>query len=155
MSPLRRIEDHRAGPSALGILVPPGRRTFLILRPRSLCWDLLVLRAGAASVFREMPQKEANALALALYQALGDSSGKVEASVEEVAAPEGAGFQVRVRAGPFALRVCERLPGQPYRPLLFSDRVAAQAAAKQLLGILCPPDGIEQEVYLNTRHFTS
>jgi hypothetical protein len=31
MCPLRRVEDDRAGPSALGILVPPGRRTFLIV----------------------------------------------------------------------------------------------------------------------------
>ncbi len=34
MGSFRRVEGEEAGPDALGILVPPGKRTFVILRPR-------------------------------------------------------------------------------------------------------------------------
>ncbi len=40
MSSLRRVADASAGPTALGILVPPGPRTFLILR-RARCRGIL------------------------------------------------------------------------------------------------------------------
>jgi hypothetical protein len=70
MCPLRRVEDHRAGPSALGILVPPGRRTFLVLRPRALSWDLLLLRPGSMNAFRELAPAEASCLAHELLEAL-------------------------------------------------------------------------------------
>jgi hypothetical protein len=154
MCPLRRIEDHRAGASALGILVPPGRRTFLILRPRSLSWDLLLLRSDPTGDFREMPPHEANALALELYQRLGGAPDEVRGRIEEIAAADGTRFQISIHAGPFALRVCQRRPGQPYQPLLSPDREAARIAVERLLAVLRPPEGIEQEVYLNTRHFT-
>lgn len=152
MCALRRIEGHRAGPSALGILVPPGRRTFLIVRPRSLSWDLLLLRPGAAGDFRELPRDEANALAEELYDALGrwaDGAGRVE----EVACPDG-GFWVRVSVASFALLVCARRPGEAYQPLVFADADSALEAAGQVRAVLRPRAGIEQEVYLNNRHFT-
>src|SRR5579884_2288295 len=151
MCPLRRVEGSLAGPSALGILVPPGRRTFLILRPRSLPWDLLLLRPGATNTFRELHRDEASTLAQEVYQALGKWSAGA-GRVEDIACPDG-GFWVRVSVGPFALLVCGRRPGQPYQPLVFPDVEAAWTAAGQLRGILCPRVGVEQEVYLNTHHF--
>ena len=72
MCPLRRVEDHHAGPSALGILVPPGRRTFLIVRPRSLPWDLLLLRPDSATAFHELYREQAGRIAEALYEELGN-----------------------------------------------------------------------------------
>src|SRR5437867_4184696 len=39
-----RVEPQHAGPSALGILVPPGTKTPVIVRPRALDWDLLPAR---------------------------------------------------------------------------------------------------------------
>jgi hypothetical protein len=153
MCPLRRVEDHRAGPSALGILVPPGRRTFLILRPRSLAWDLLLLRPNSANAFRELPRDEADRLAQEMYQALKHWSEGASGHVEEVASPDGRGFWVRVRVGTFALLVCGRQPGQPYQPLAFPDAETALTAAGQVRAVLRPPQHIEQEVYLNTRHF--
>ncbi|HWG41821.1 MAG TPA: hypothetical protein VN688_03475 [Gemmataceae bacterium] len=152
MCPLRRVEDHQAGPSALGILVPPGRRTFLILRPRSLSWDLLLLRPDAVSAFRELHRDEANTLAQELSQAL--TSESETSRVEEVAGPDGRGIWLRIRVGVFALLVCGRQPGQPYQPLVFADAETAWAAAGQLRDILCPSGDIVQEVYLNTHHFT-
>lgn len=153
MCPLRRVEDHRAGPSALGILVPPGRRTFLIVRPRALSWDLLLLQPGSAAAFRETPHGEADRLAHELLLALRHWSEGGSGHVEEVACPDGRGFWVRVRVGPFALLACGRQPGRPYEPLTFADADTALSAAAQLRGILRPPQNVEQEVYLNTHHF--
>ncbi len=153
MCPLRRVEDARAGPAALGILVPPGRRTFLILRPRSLAWDLVQLRAPEGRAFREMSQPEAKAAAHALAEALEAWAGGGDGGIEEFANPEGGGFWLRVRAGAFALLACGRRPGQPYRPEAFPDADAARAAAASLAAVLCPPPGVEQEYYFNTRHF--
>ncbi len=115
MCPLRRVEDQRAGPSALGILVPPGRRTFLIVRPRSLPWDLLLSRADAAGAFLELHPDEANALAQELYHALNNWSGAA-GRIEEIASPDGFGFWVRVSVGPFALLACGRAPDGPIVP---------------------------------------
>jgi hypothetical protein len=153
MCPLRRVEAHRASPSALGILTPPGRRTFLILRPRSLSWDLLLLRPDSTHAFREMPRQEAQHLADELLQALRQWSEGASGHVEEIACPDG-GYWLRVRVGPFALLLCGRQPGQPYQPLAFPDAETAFSAAGQLRGILRPPPHIEQEVYLNTTHFS-
>lgn len=153
MCPLRRVEGHRASPSALGILVPPGQRTFLIVRPRALSWDLLLLRPDSSNAFRELPRTEADRLALELFQALRHWSEGHSGHVEEVACPDGSGFWVRVRVGPFALLACGRQPGQPYKPQSFADADAALTAAAQLRGVLRPPKNVEQEVYLNTHHF--
>jgi hypothetical protein len=152
MCPLRRVEGHRAGPSALGILVPPGRRTFLILRPRALSWDLLLLRPGEGNAFREVAHAEAERLAQEMLQALWSWSAGASGHVEEAVCPEG-GFWVRVRVGPFALLACSRQPGQPYQPLTFPDADTALSAAAQVRDILRPPALVDQEVYLNTLHF--
>jgi hypothetical protein len=153
MCPLRRVEDHRAGPTALGILVPPGRRTVLIVRPRSLAWDLLLVRPGSVSAFHELPNEEAGRLTHELYQALRQWSGSASGHIEEVACPEEHGFWVRIRVGPFALLLCGRRPGQPYEPLVFADAESALAAASKLRRVLHPPANVDQEVYLNTLHF--
>ncbi len=153
MCPLRRVEGPVAGPTALGILVPPGRRTVLILRPRALSWDLLLLRPNSINTFHEVPNAEADRLAHEMLQALRRWSEGASGHVEEVACPDGGGFWVRVRVGPFALLACGRRPGQPYQPLTFPDVDTALSAAVQMRKILRPPDEVIQEVYLNTVHF--
>jgi hypothetical protein len=153
MCPLRRVEDRKAGPSALGILVPPGRRTFLILRPRALAWDLLLLRPASVRTFRELAHAEADPLAHELFNALGQWAESASGHVEEVACPDGGGYWVRVHVGPFALLTCGRQPGKPYQPLTFPDVETALSAAAQLRRILRPPANVVQEVYLNTAHF--
>jgi hypothetical protein len=153
MCALRRVEDGRAGPAALGILVPPGRRTFLILRPRALAWDLVLLRTPQGWDFRAMSHSEAQAAARDLCRALEAWAAGGEGRLEEAASPEGPGFWLRARVGPFALLACPRLPGRPYQPHTFPDADAARAAARQLAPVLCPPAGVDQECYLNTCHF--
>src|ERR1700730_5167165 len=70
MSPLRRVLGDRAGPTAVGILVPPGPRTVVILRPRALAWDLLLVRGDAT--FQEIESHEAEAIVQGLARALED-----------------------------------------------------------------------------------
>jgi hypothetical protein len=154
MSAFRRVEGALAGPAALGILVPPGRRTVLILRPRALAWDLLLVRAGEGSAFREMGLDEAHAAAQGLHRALEAWAAGGPGRVEPVALPEDQGFWVRAGVGRFTLLACPRLPGQPYRPLVLADAVSAQAAAGDLAAVLCPPAGADQELYFNARHFS-
>lgn len=154
MCPLRRVEGDRAGPCALGLLVPPGPRTFLILRPRALAWDLVLLQGPEKGDFRVMSRAEAEAAARDLFGALEGWAGRSAAGgcLEDVSNPEG-GFFVRARVGPFVLLACPRRAGEPYRPAVFSDADAALEAAMQLRAVLCPARGVEQECYFNTRHF--
>ena len=58
MSLLRRVTGEEAGPAALGVLLPPGRQTFLILRPRGLTWDMLLLRSTDTTTFRDLTRVE-------------------------------------------------------------------------------------------------
>jgi hypothetical protein len=154
MCPLRQVEGHRAGPNAVGILVPPGRQTLLIVRPRSLAWDLVLLKPGQTTAFCQMGPTEANAAARELHLTLQEWTTGAAGNVEGVPSATGGGFWIRVCVGPFVLLACARQPGQPYQPVVFPDAEKAGAAARQLRSILCPPSNVEQEVYLNTRHFT-
>jgi len=144
------VEDEQAGPSAVGLLVPPSRRTFVILRPRALEWDLLPVRGPDSEAFLEMSLDEAHAAAQMLFRALREwgSGGAGRIDVVEPC------WLLRATVGSFSLLACRREPGQPYRAQAFGDAAAAQAAAAVLTRILCPPAEVEQEVYFNTRHFT-
>jgi hypothetical protein len=158
MCALRRVPDALAGSRAVGILLPPGPRTVLIVRPRALDWDLLLLAPHEHRTrllpFRELTQTEGIQAAQELFQALsGWSCGKVPGSVEAVSAPDGSTHQVQAEIGSFNLIVCKRQPGQPYAPNEFSSPEDAWALADILSAKLRATGSIEQEVYLNTRHF--
>ena len=145
MGTFRKVDGERAGAQALGILIPPSKRTFVILRPRGLPWDLLLCRGADDPAFRELGHDEASACAQALYRALREG-----ATAEAVARPDGC--WLRVTAGPFVLLACERRPGQPYA-VLTCPAGEATAAAAALAAVVNPPDGAEQELYFNVRHF--
>ena len=136
----RKVEAEQAGPAALGILIPPAKRTFVILRPRALPWDLLLCRGAEDLTFAELSHDEASAAAQGLFRALREGA----AAVEEVTAPEGT--RLRVTVAHFTLVACPRVPGRPYAPL------AGGGAARAALAALLAPAG-EQEVYFNTRFF--
>ncbi len=156
MSAFRLVSDDQAGPAALGVLTPPGRRTLLIVRPRALAWDLVVVhssrKTGPTTAIRDFGRDEAEAAAEGLYQALQRWSGGGPGRVE-VAAGDDGGFLVRAEVGAVPLLVCPREPGRPYRPLTLPRPEAEQAAAV-LRGVLCPPPGAGQEVYFNRRNFS-
>src|SRR5579859_7017259 len=117
MGSIRRVEGETAGPTALGILIPPARRTFLILRPRSLPWDLLLCRSSDDLSFRELSHDEASAAALLLFRALCACASGGPGAVEAITGADGTGRRLRVTIGPFVLAACRRVPGQPYAVL--------------------------------------
>jgi hypothetical protein len=153
MCSFRRVEDERAGPAALGILVPPGRRTFVILRPRALAWDLLLVRPDGGA-FHDLSRAEATITAQRLYRALEAWAAGGPGQVEAVPVPAGTGFRLRAVVAAYTLIACPREPGKSYQPLVLPDADAARDAARALTAVLCPRDGTEQELYFNGRHFT-
>lgn len=155
MCPLRRVEDVDADPNALGILVPPGRRTVLIVRPRALIWDMLLTRQGVHtdSPFRQMNQQEAAEAARGLFHALEDWYSGGPGAMQTLFCPSGESYWVGATLGPFNLLACPRIPGQPYRPMHFRSEAQASEAADALASVLFPSCDRDQEVYFNTRHF--
>ena len=157
MPAFRRVEADQAGPAALGLLVPPGRRTLLIVRPRALAWDLVIVhssrRTGPTTSFREFGREEALAASEGLYLALEAWTAGGPGRVEPVPVPEAAGSMVRAQIGIFPLLVCPREPGRPYRPLIIAQEAEAREAAAAVAAALCPGAGAEREVYFNARHF--
>jgi hypothetical protein len=152
MPPFVRVEDRRAGPDALGILVPPGRRTVVILRPRSLRWDLLAVRQGEPLAFCEFGRDEAAGVARQVQRAL--ELGAVT-GVNSVAAVAGVGgYTVCCRRGEFCWVACARRPGRAYEPAVFATADEAAAAAAELARILCPAADARQEYYFNTQNFS-
>lgn len=144
-----QVEGDRAGAEALGILVPPGHRTLVILRPRALRWDVLLTRADGSLL--ELRRDLADEMTGKLVQALEAWSCGGPGGVAAQAADGG--YQVRGQAGDFTFVVCQRVPGQPYRPMTFATEIEAQAEAAKLTPILRPTANANQEFYFNTRHF--
>jgi hypothetical protein len=155
MPAFRRVIDAQAGPTALGILVPPGPRTLVILRPRGLAWDLLPARPAAETgslTFCDFSREEAAGLARKVQSALEDQAVGSSQPLEVMTAASG--FVVRVKLAAFLWIVCSRIPGKPYQPLIFPIRADAQEAVAQLAPVLCPPADADQEYYFNTQNFS-
>ena len=155
--PFHRVEARLAGPSALGILVPPGRRTVVILRPRALAWDLLPASwsgdEGVPPSFCAFSREEAAGVARRL---LDDLDAAVAAGVNPVETSgdvSGRSFQVWLRAGALVWIVCRRAMGQAYRPLIFDTYQDARAVGEQLTPLVWPAADIVQECYFNTQQF--
>jgi hypothetical protein len=115
-----------------------------------------VLAEARGTAFRGFDREQAGRAGEALFDALTAWSeggpGLAEATAT-ASADGGDCYQLRVRAGPFHLLACARQPGQPYVPFSFPDALSARAAAESIAALLCPAPGVEQEFYLNTRHF--
>lgn len=157
MPPFRRVESRQAGPLALGILVPPGLRTLVILRPRGLAWDLLPARWDGSGdrppVFCTFSRDEAAGVARRVQKALEQAVVSGHSPLHTVADPDGATHQVWVRTDEFVWIVCHRALGSAYQPAVFADRDEARRHAEQLAPILWPAADAEQEYYFNTQHF--
>jgi hypothetical protein len=157
MPPFRQVEDNLAGPQALGILVPPGRRTVVILRPRALDWDLLPVQAegngGPAFAFWQGTVEHGTVLAREIFSALKEWAQGGLGRVEPVPAAGGTGYQVHAGVGRFVLITCARIPGEPYQPVVFSKVDEALTAAERVAAVLSPGPDSNQEVYFNTANF--
>jgi hypothetical protein len=143
-----------AGPRALGILVPPGKRTLIILRPRALSWDLVLERPPGAPQpgLWELHPLEAKPLVGSLRALL--ANGK-SVNTELVQAAAASHFQVRVGLGELRLVVCDRATGQPYCPSRFKSEAEARRVEEMIKAILSPGADANHELYCNTRHFSS
>jgi len=154
MAAFRRVFGDRAGPDALGILVPPGRRTVVVVRPRALPWDLLLIGPGEDMIrFRDFALEEAEAAAETIGRALDEWSTGGRGEIQTALAPGAPGFCVQVVVGTFRLIACPRAAGQAYCPMVFATMEEATQAALAMTGVLCPAPGARQEVYFNTRRF--
>ena len=155
--PFRQVEASEAGPEALGILLPPGPRTLVLLRPRSLDWDLVPVRpdetADPQTLFWEVEREEGAKLVTELYFGLEDWALGGLGRIEPMPAPGGKGYQVRAGVGRFVLITCDRVPGRPYKPAVFDTVSSALSAAERIIAILRPSPGAHQEVYFNTENF--
>ena len=153
----RRVDADKAGAGALGILVPPGEQTLVIVRPRALPWDLLPARwtgdSSAAPVFCRFGREEAALVARRLHATLESCVASGVNPIETFGDALGRHFQVWLRTVEFFWILCGRVPGQAYHPMAFASHVEAVQAAQQLAPILWPDAASEQEIYFNTQMF--
>lgn len=150
MPPFRTVAGARAGTAALGILVPPGARTLIVVRPRALRFDLVVVvRETGTETFLETDRVQAGLAAQQLSRVLmaGDTPPRLEAIETQ------GGYWVRVQLARWAMLACPREPGQAYRPTVFSTLAEAQEQADLLRDALCPPPDAERELYTNLSQF--
>ncbi len=156
MPPFLRVEDRRANANALGILVPPGQRTFVILRPRGLKWDLLTIRveSGASTGFCLFDRDEAAGIARQVQRDLEQSAHQQVSPMVTISDAAGTGFQIGAKASDLYWIVCARVPGQPYKPLIFSTRADAESAVELVASFVFPSIDANQQYYFNTQNFT-
>ena len=157
MAAFRRVEPQQAGPKALGILVPPGLRTLVILRPRSLDCDLLPARwdgdAARPPRFCTFERDQAAQVARQLQQSLAEAAARRVNPVETLGDARAREFQIWVRAAALFWIVCRRAIGRTYEPQLFTSREQALRVAETLATVVWPDDDAEQEYYFNTQKF--
>jgi hypothetical protein len=157
MPPFLRVDARRAGPAALGILVPPGPHCPVILRPRALPWDLLPLRPGMEqlqpAVFCSFDRDGAAQAARRLFHALEQAAGRTPNPVEVVGAPPGERYGVCARLDGALWLACRRAEGAAYQPWLDPSLAVAEELACRLTALLWPAADAGQEVYFNTQAF--
>jgi len=155
MPAFRRVDADRAGPRALGILVPQGEQTLVIVRPRPLAWDLLPARwngdSGTAPAFCRFTREEAAAAARRLHHFLETCVSDGGNPIETFGDVQGRRFQVWLRGDEYFWILCRRAPGQAYQPIVFASQEEASQAALQLVAFLWPDRDANQELYFNTQ----
>jgi hypothetical protein len=150
-----RIEQKQAGPTALGILIPQGARTLVILRPRSLPWDLLPAHwAGdrhQSPRFCAFSRDEAAQAAKRLIAALESAVSAGVCPIETFGDDQSC--QIWLRTDDFVWIACRRATGQAYQPMVFAGRDEATAEAEALAAVVWPAADRIQEYYFNTQNF--
>ncbi len=153
-----RVEPQHAGAAALGILVPHGARTLVIVRPRALEWDLLPARwdndSGHAAQFCVFGRDEAAGAARRLVHALESAVALGVNPVQTCGDAAGACLQIWVRTDEFVWIACRRAPGQAYQPANFASLDDARRGAEAIAAVVWPPVEVRQEYYFNTQNFS-
>jgi hypothetical protein len=154
--PLRRVDARLATAVAVGILVPPGPRTFVVVRPRGMTWDLLPVRWDGdpklPPAFASFDRDEAAHVARQLAKTLEERDAAGDCPLETLGHEPA--FQVWLRDAALNWLLCERIPGQAYRPLIFPTLAAAQSAAGVLMPFVHPGPRRVQDYYFNTQNFS-
>jgi hypothetical protein len=153
-----RVEPQHAGPSALGILIPQGAKTPVIVRPRGLEWDLLPARwdgdSAHAPQFCLFTRDEAAGAARRFVQALEAAVKKGVNPLETFGTAQRDRVQLWLRTDEFLWIVCRRLQGQTYQPMTFASVEEAELVAAKLAAFVFPDAGVNQQYYFNTQRFT-
>jgi len=150
-----RIDAKNAGAHSLGILVPHGAKTLVIVRPRSLPWDLLPARwdgdRGKPPQFCVFTRDEAAAVARRLVAFL--ESAHVN-PLESFGDAQAGRLQMWLRTDEFVWIVCKRAPGEAYQPFQFTSFDELTHAEEMIASYVCPASEVTQEYYFNTQHFS-
>lgn len=152
-----RVEPQNAGPSAIGILVPHGAKTLVIVRPRALTWDLLPARWTGASdqapQFCAFTRDEAASVARRFVKALESAMDQKVNPLESFGHAERQTCGVWLRTDEFVWIVCRRTKGEAYQPMIFPSQEEAATEANRLAAFLWPAADATQEYYFNTQGF--
>jgi hypothetical protein len=153
----QRVEDRKAGPNALGILVPPGRRTVVIVRPRALPWDLLAAALPAEAIqpltFLDFDRDEAARVARGFHHDLEECAQNSNHPPEVKTNLWGAGYLVGIKRHNLFWLTCRREPGRSYGPMIWTSAEECQEVVRRLRELLCPEPVSRQEIYFNTQNF--
>ena len=156
--PFTRIEPRHAGPTALGILVPPGAKTLVIVRPRALEWDLLPAHWDGdhahAPRLCTFTRDEAATLARQLVQDLETAVATRVNPLGTFGNAIGTCVQIWLRTTNLVWIVCRRQPGEGYEPMIFTSQEEATQAAERLSPVVWPAEQEEQTYYFNTQGFS-
>jgi hypothetical protein len=157
MPAFRRVLGERAGPTAVGVLVPPGKRTLVVVRPRALPWDLVLTQFGPDGLpgagFLEMGRNPAGNAAQKLSQALIHWAEEGLGEARTCPAADGDGCWIWAEIEGHILLVCPRQPGEAYRPAHFANLEDAAKAIALITAALRPTHDANCELYTNTQHF--
>lgn len=153
-----RVDPQLAGPSALGILVPRGMKTLVIVRPRALEWDLLPARWDGESShppqFCLFTRDEAASVARQIVKSLEAAVEQGVNPLESFGDAQGKRSQIWLRTGEFVWIVCKRAQGQVYQPIIFASQGEMKRAAAMLAAFIWPAADVKQEYYFNTQKFS-
>ena len=148
----QRVDLQHANATALGILVPHGTRTLVILRPRAVTFDLLAAQwngdADDAPEFCTFARDDAVHVARRLIEELKAATNPIQTFGVR------GSFQVWLRLREFVWIVCRRAPGEAYQPILFGTQEQAVIEAEKLTPFVQPPAGAVQQYYFNTQNFS-
>jgi hypothetical protein len=155
--PFTRVDLKNAGSNSLGILVPHGTRTLVIVRPRALAWDLLPALwdgdAGHPPRFCLFSRDEAAATARRFFQTLEAAVSAGVNPVQTFGNVEAERLQIWLRTDEWVWIACRRSPGQAYQPMIFATREEAEREAEKIARVVWPHSDTRQEYYFNTQQF--
>jgi hypothetical protein len=148
MTRFRQVDARSASATALGILIPPGPRTVVVLRPRALPWDLVLLRP-TADRFWEIDEIEAALMTRRVCRTLEACLTADLGRIELVPGADRIQYTLRVVTHALVWLLCARDPGKPFRPLYLAHIEAARAVAKRVGDALSSHPSAEKDWYTN------